>query len=156
MHSLMGRVHDCLVYDAGGGKWSHSPFYSHCYYSLVLFRPKLDHTGYHGHYYIECSLLIFCRLCCPRKMFCRRHIQYNNGHGGQYDQVLDKREPGNNNNGYKKGITSVTTTSIIDGTNTETANGTRETTTQESNPTYQTLGNKATATIAANQMRASR
>ena len=64
------------------------------------------------------------------------YIQCNNGHGGQYDQVLDKREPGNNNNGYKKGITSFTTTSIIDGTNTETTNGTRETTTQESNPTY--------------------
>ena len=70
--------------------------------------------------------------------------------------MLDKRELGNNNNGYKKEITSVITTSIIDGTNTETTNGTRETFTQESNLTYQTLGNKVTATIAENQMRVSR
>ena len=45
---------------------------------------------------------------------------------------------------------------IMDRTNTKTANDTRETTTQESNSTYQALGKRETATIAANQMRASR
>ena len=55
-----------------------------------------------------------------------------------------------------KGITLVVITSVRDGIKTETANDTGEITTQEPNPTYQTLGNKATATIATNQMRASR
>ena len=53
-----------------------------------------------------------------------------------------------------KGITSAVTTSIRAGTETETDTG--EITTQEPTTTHQTIANKAMATIAANQMVASR
>ena len=55
-----------------------------------------------------------------------------------------------------KGITLVFTTSIRDRTKTETANDTREITTQEPTTAHQTMANKATATIATNQMVASK